>query len=902
MTTTPTTIPERLNAALHERYRVLGEVGRGGMATVYSAQDLKHERSVAIKVLHPELGAVLGVDRFLSEIRVTANLQHPNILPLFDSGAADGLVFYVMPLVEGETLRARLEREQQLPIADVVRIARSVASALDYAHRHGVIHRDVKPENIMLVDGQALVADFGIARAVTSAAGNRITESGISVGTPQYMSPEQATAERQLDGRSDVYSLGAVAYEMLTGEPPFTGANAPVIMAKLMTEVVADLSLRRKSVPRELAAAVHRALEKVPADRFGTAAQFAEALAQPLATLDHATVDLANKTWSEAAARARRKMSVTPWVIGAGAALIVIAAVLAMHGRSFSPANRSAVVATIAIPGSPVSTNGQYGNIAISPDGRSLVFRQSDGLHVRRLTEQSVSLLPGTGGATMPTFSPDGKSIAFSQGGVIRKVDLTGGPATDIASFAASGGLTWADDENIYSTAGVASGGIWREPATGGAPVQITRVDSARGEIGHTWPQLLPGGRALLFTAMGPSGGSEDSRVVAERLDSHERRTLVEQAMFGRYLATGQLIYAKNDGTIFAVDFDPKSLAVTGRPEPVLSDVETALWGCSAFLTVSTNGTAIFLPKTSVSYSTLQIVNSSGRVTTESDMNSGASRRVAALGYWGDARLSADGRRIAATGRERGVADIWVLDATSWNADRFSFDPVEEEFPVWSPDGRTIAYTVANPGASRRLVLKGTESGATPRVIRVWPRHVHLTSWSPDGRYLAFYDYTPTNGNDVWVIAVASKDSQLISGGPKSEASPAFSPDGRWVAYQSNETGRAEIYIVPFPPTGAKWQASPDGGTLPRWDKSGRILYYLHDGRLMAQPVTTGREFSKEQPTPMFLTDALSYDVAPDGKHFLLVRPFGETTPTSLTIIANWFDDLADRRRGAARR
>src|SRR5215216_60572 len=271
----------RLQVALSDRYRIEGEIGAGGMATVYLAQDLRHDRKVALKLLRPELSAVIGAERFLAEIKLTANLQHPHILPLFDSGEADGFLFYVMPFVEGESLRDRLTREKQLPVADAIRIASEVASALDYAHQHGVIHRDIKPENILLHDGQALVADFGIALAASKAGGSRMTETGMSLGTPHYMSPEQAMGEREITARSDVYALGAVLYEMLSGDPPFTGSTAQAIVARVVTESPRSLTTQRHTIPRNIEAAVLTALEKLPADRFATAAEFADALRNP---------------------------------------------------------------------------------------------------------------------------------------------------------------------------------------------------------------------------------------------------------------------------------------------------------------------------------------------------------------------------------------------------------------------------------------------------------------------------------------------------------------------------------------------------------------------------------------------------------------------------------------------
>src|SRR5881398_2853623 len=308
---------ERLGAALAEHYTIQRQVGAGGMATVYLARDLKHDRAVALKVLRPELAALLGVERFLSEIRVTAHLQHPHILPLFDSGQAGGLIYYVMPHVEGESLRHRLEREKHLPIEEAVALASGVASALDYAHRHGVIHRDIKPENILFQDGQAVVADFGIALALSAAAGSRLTETGLSLGTPQYMSPEQATGDRLIDSRSDIYSLASVLYEMLAGEPPHTGPTVQSVIAKVLTDRPRPLRALRDAVPPPLEAAVQKALAKVPADRFGSAAQFAEALTHP-----PATETLEVSTTGEHRTRARG-VAIVPWalaVLASGAA------------------------------------------------------------------------------------------------------------------------------------------------------------------------------------------------------------------------------------------------------------------------------------------------------------------------------------------------------------------------------------------------------------------------------------------------------------------------------------------------------------------------------------------------------------------------------------------------------
>ncbi|HXV90454.1 MAG TPA: protein kinase, partial [Gemmatimonadales bacterium] len=415
----------RLTAALTDRYRIERELGAGGMATVYLAYDVRHDRKVALKVLRPELSAILGSARFLAEIKTTANLQHPHILSLFDSGEADGLVFYVMPYVEGESLRDRLKREHQLPVEDAVRIAREVADALDCAHRHGVVHRDIKPENILLHDGRALVADFGIALAVSrSEGGTRMTETGMSLGTPHYMSPEQAMGEREITPKADVYALGCVLYEMLTGEPPFTGPTAQAIIARVMTEEPRSLTVQRKTIPPHVEAAVNRALEKLPADRFATAAQFAEALNRPGAvTLPAAPASAA----STAAPRSRRERALAhaPWLV---ALLAVGAAAWGWLGR---PARPVASWQYVSFGDGPVPTTIGPA-LALSPDGASLAVKdeiQNGRLWIKRLGELDPVPLPGTERASNPTFSPDGEWLAFVADGRLKKIRPAGGAA-----------------------------------------------------------------------------------------------------------------------------------------------------------------------------------------------------------------------------------------------------------------------------------------------------------------------------------------------------------------------------------------------------------------------------------------------------------------------------------------
>ncbi|MFQ5809285.1 MAG: protein kinase, partial [Armatimonadota bacterium] len=481
-------ITERLTTAIADRYRIERELGAGGMATVYLAHDVKHDRKVALKVLRPELAAVIGAERFLNEIKVTANLQHPHILPLHDSGEADTFLYYVMPYVEGETLREKIDREKQLGVTEAIEVTRSVAAALDYAHRQNVIHRDIKPENILIHDGQALVADFGIALAVSQAGGTRLTETGLSVGTPHYMSPEQAMGDRELDARSDVYSLGAVLYEMLAGDPPYTGSTAQAIVAKVITEKAPPVTVHRDTVPPHVAAAIQKALSKLPADRFHSAAEFADALTKP-----GAVPTVPRDVPAEAVPAPARAIAipipsaraVLPW------ALLAVAAGVAVWALLRPPPHAQVARFQVGMPedaGLLTATNGR--TIALSPDGGTIVYvGPSRQLFARRLDQLAVRPLPGTRGAHTPFFSPDGAWVGFYASPSLKRVALAGGPPLTIANAPTMRGASWGTDDYIVFAPSIATG-LMRVAAAGGPVDTLTRPDQGRGETSHRWPRV----------------------------------------------------------------------------------------------------------------------------------------------------------------------------------------------------------------------------------------------------------------------------------------------------------------------------------------------------------------------------------------------------------------------------
>lgn len=489
-------IVSKLTRALADRYQIERQIGAGGMATVYLARDIRHRRNVALKVLNPELGAVLGAERFLAEIQVTANLQHPNLLPLFDSGDADGLLFYVMPFVEGESLRSRLDREKQLPVDEAVRIASAIAGALGYAHRHHVIHRDLKPENILMQEEQPLIADFGIALAVSNAGGARITQTGLSLGTPQYMSPEQATGDRVVDGRTDIYSLGTITYEMLVGDPPYVASTSQAIIAKLLTEKPASIRASRPNVPPHVDAAIGRALEKLAADRFATAKEFADAIEGKSGVITSTAYQV--PIVATPPKRTSRIREIAAWSVAA-----LLAAGLAW--QTFRPRSSSeapVIRANIDLPpGTHINDVITGTTIALGPKGDMLAFTTIGvagfRMWLRRIDELNARVIAELAGRNL-TFSPDGRWLAFTEGNVLKKVSVSGGEVVTVGTTgsAVPYGLAWSATDTIY----VGSfSGMWAGPASGGAPTFVTTADSSVMRTGRRWPLLLPDGKAIVF-------------------------------------------------------------------------------------------------------------------------------------------------------------------------------------------------------------------------------------------------------------------------------------------------------------------------------------------------------------------------------------------------------------------
>ena len=870
--------------ALADRYRIERELGQGGMATVYLAHDFRHERNVAIKVLRPELAAVIGAERFVREIRTIAALQHPHILGLIDSGELQGTAYYVMPFVEGESLRDRIRRDKQLPIPEAVRISTEVAAALDYAHRHGVIHRDIKPENILLHDGQALVADFGIALAVSQAGGTRMTETGMSLGTPHYMSPEQAMGEREVTARSDVYALACVTYEMLTGEPPFTGATAQAIVARVLTEQPRPVTTQRHTVPEHVEAAVLTALEKLPADRFATAVEFAQALA--------GTTMVSRRTSAHTTALPAAARAATPrrWaVIGGATAVVAALALWTWRGRTAGAPLPP--VARFAVRLSPAPQTGVIAQaMALSPDGTRLVYIGSgDGgnlLYARPLDQLQSVPIPGTLGAMSPFFSPDGAWLGFSVNSQLMKVSLGGGPPLPICQLEGNfyGGAWTSRDSIVFAD----SRGLMRVSAGGGTPVLVAAPDSGKRES-YRWPELLPGERAAVFAWSRPR--SEEVGIVT--LDDGSVKRLGVRGGNPRYVQQGYLLTTVLDssttlsvGVVTAVRFDAKRLAVTGPPEPVADSVQTGGNSRSVKMGVSRTG-VLALATGRASRGRLVVSDREGKVQPLDE------QPRAFLGP----RFSPNGERLAVGIIDAGQADIWTYDLGSRIFTRLTFDHSARS-PEWSPDGRRISFTRGNDDAIDLAWIAADGSGAGDTLYQ-GPGDQFNGPWSPDGQSLVIRERTsPGARRRISLLRLdgTATVQPLLESPTYDHLTPALAPNGRWLAYVSEESGRSEVYVRPFPQAGGRFQISGKGAIEPVWARSGRELFFWTGDTLMAAQVSPGAAFALLGTKRLFVCPAVKpvpvtdYDVSPDGTRFVLV--LDENAEPQVVFVLNWFDHL----------
>ncbi len=895
------------------RYEVVAPLGAGGMGEVYRARDSALGREVALKVLADAFAAdAERMARFSREAQVLASLNHPNIAHIYGFEESGGVRALVMELADGYTLADRIAKGP-LPLDEALPIARQIADALEYAHDRGIIHRDLKPANVKVTpDGTVKVLDFGLAKAIenTPAADDisnsptlsmAATRAGVILGTAGYMSPEQAKG-KTVDRRADIWSFGAVLYEMLAGKKVYEAETAPETLAQVLTKEPAWDSLPA-STPTAIRHLAERCLVKDPKARLQAIGEARIILERYLANPSASTTSIervgrAGPAWRRA----------LPWGV---AAIFLAAFALALWAPWRRSIVREAPMRLNVEVGAPVVLAVDYGAAAvISPDGTKFAFRASESgenqktrLYIRQRDQLQATALAGTEDARDQFFSPDGQWIAFFADGKLKKIPAQGGAVVTLCDAPNDRGGAWSEDGTIIFAPSTREG-LSRIPEAGGKPEPVTTLDISKGEVTHRWPQALPGGKAVLFTAHNNNIGFDRANIVVQVLKTGERKTVHQGGTYARYAPSGHLLYA-HEGTVFAEPFDLGHLRVTGPAVPFLEHVLTHSLGGYAQFDFSKTGALLYVAGEDTTMPvTIDWMDKEGKFQP---------LRTVAGDYY-DLRFSPDGRRLALSIRDQGTSDIWVYDCPRDTMTRLTFGPGSSSWPVWTPDGQRIAFALDREGSTPGMYwVRADGTGQVERLTESTNGQIP-SSFSPDGKFLAFNELSPGTNWDIWILPFEGDERsgwkpgppRVFLNSPDLEFVPAFSPDGRWLAYVLINTSGAQVYVRPFPGPGGNWQISTDGGAFPTWSKNGKELFFrsTSEDRIMVSTYrVVGDSFQSDKPqvwSPGQFAHRGSwrnFDLAPDGKRFAVtnLRPGQQIAAAKydkFVLLLNAFDEL----------
>ncbi len=879
-------------------YEIVSPLGAGGMGEVFRARDTKLNRDVAIKVLPAAFARDSArVARFRREAQLLASLNHPHIAAIHGLEESAGVVALALELVEGEDLNERMKRGA-IPVEESVAIAKQIADGLEAAHERGIVHRDLKPANLKITrEGAVKILDFGLAKAYggegEAAAGGllsqsptmsrQMTEAGLIIGTAPYMSPEQARGGT-VDRRADIWAFGVVLFEMLTGKRLFTGETVSDTLAAVLRQEI-DWKALPASTPPGLSRLLERCLDRDSKKRLRDIGEARVALEQPLGTPENV--------------RASSGGRVLPWIIALCATIAALALWAPWRAAPEPPLPRR----LSAELGAAVSLSTGLGPAAIlSPDGRLLAFVATQGtegrpqLYLRRLEQLDAAPLSGTEGAYDPFFSPEGEWIAFFVDEKLKKIPVSGGAVITLCdadgrggSWAENGTIVFSDEEGL---------GLSRVSSAGGTPSTLTKPDPASQEQTHRWPQVLPGGKGVLLTAGNP-GNFEPASLVVHSLEGDTRKLVHRGGYHGRYLPSGHLVFI-HENTLFAAPFDLDRLELTGPPVPALAGVAARPSNGGAQFAFSLDGTLVYQRGDIDRATTIQWMDGEGKHQP----------LRAAPGVYTGIRFSPDGGRLALSIVESMNTDVWVYEWGRDTLSRLTFDPGPDFGPVWTPDGRRIAFSSRRAdGAGNLYWQRADGTGEAERLTESKNLQVP-TSWHPSGKLLAFAQGNPQGGWDILILPLQGDEASgwkpgkptVFLNGPFIEWQPAFSPDGRFLAYTSNESGRSEVYVRPFPGPGGKWQVSTAGGSMPTWSQSrGELFYHGEDERILVAAYTVeGESLRSEKPrvwSPELvpLRGNRTYDLHPDGERVAVLKASGdedEARRDKVVLIQNFFDEL----------
>ncbi len=874
-------------------YEIVGTIGAGGMGEVYRARDTRLNRTVAIKVLPDHFSERAELrERFEREARTIASLNHPHICTLYDVGREGATDYLVMEYLEGETLAQRL-RKGPLPIEQALQYAIEIADALDKAHRKGITHRDLKPGNIMLTKAGAKLLDFGLAKLNQEAKPatafselptekDAITAHGAILGTLQYMAPEQLEG-KETDARTDIFAFGVVVYEVATGKKAFEGKSQASLIAKILEAEPAPMSSLQPMTPPALDRLVRRCLAKDPEERWQSAADLCEQLRWISDASGQSGVVVRP-------GRQKNLRSRSAWGI---AIAVVLAALLLTAFLYFrrSPVELRPVRFTVAPPDKqsfPVVANTPS-YLSISPDGTKLAFVSVDSngrfmLWVRDLDSQAAEPIPGTDDALAPFWSPDSRFVAFTNNSSLKKVPVAGGPAETIATFPANGGGTWNRDGAILFSTGNTGSPILRVPSAGGSAIPVTSIDGP-GNFWQEWPQFLPDGRHFLYLAKNTNPSEGDSVYVGS-LDSKEKKLLLKVSSSVLFSPPGYLLFVRAS-TLFAQPFDADRIELRGDAVPIAEGVQFSSANGKAAVAVSDNGVLAY-----------RLVPRNAQLNLVWVDRKGAEQPLAAPPRaYRNPRLSPDGQRIAVTIDEQGSQE-WLLDVARGTLTRLTFEGSYNGGTAWTSDGKRVTFGSDRAGARNLFWQVADGSGGAERLAT--SDHTQVAgSWSPDGQALAFEQTVQGSGYDLEIFRLSDRKTQPFLETRFNEIAPRFSPDGHWLAYASDESGRYEVYVQPYPGPGGKWQVSTEGGREPVWARNGE-LFYRNGDKLMVVDTTTRPSFSAGNPKVLFEGRYATYqsipdfDVTADGQRFLFAKTEEEPRP-EIDVVLNWTEELKQR-------
>ena len=883
-------------------YKVTEKLGAGGMGEVYRARDERLGRDVALKILPEEFAADPSrLERFRREAHLLASLSHPNIAAIHGLEEAAGVRCLVLELVEGETLEEKIRRGP-LPLEEALGIARQTADALEAAHEKGVIHRDLKPGNVKVTpEGQVKLLDFGLAKAfegeqtpaalgtsptLTAAA----TRAGVILGTAAYMSPEQARA-KAVDRRADIWAFGVVLYEMLSGKQAFPGETVSDTLAALL-KTEPDQSGLPADTPAQVLRLLRRCLQKDPKQRLQSIADarldIEEALSAPAAPeVVGAPAARPQPAW-------RRTL---PWAAGLVAGAVLTGAAVWQLRPAAEPPTVSRFAETLG-PGLTIALS-ELPTVAISPDGTRIALvvtrAGTNQILIRSLDKLEAQPLAGTEGAENPFFSPDGHWLGFFAEGKLKKISLSGGAPFALCDAPVPRGAVWTPDDTILFAPNTEVG-LFRISVAGGAPEPVTQLDAENIERTHRWPFLLPGGRSVLVTinTVENPDNFEPAQVAAINLATGEKKILIEGGYMPAYSPGGHLLYSRS-GVLLAAPFDLDRLEITGTPVPVVEGVTASRETGSTSYALSPNGHLVYVP------GGLAVAD---RYLVWVDRQGKEQILPAEAKAFDEPRIAPDGRRVAhsITGPD---SNVWTYDIGRNVVSRLTFGP-STFAPLWTPDGKRIVFSQPTPGNRKPALAWRLADGTGEADTLIEADSVmQPESVSPDGRFLLFARAFAGTSSDIFVLPLEGDHKPYpFLNTPATEYNAAFSPDGRWVAYVSFETGRPEIYVRAFPgPGGGKWQVSNEGGTQPVWPKGANEIFYRNGERVMAVSVQTQPTFQPGSPRQLFVGRYLlwtgpfrSYDVAPGGQRFLMVRDKDQDlSARTVTVVLHWAGELAQR-------